>query len=75
MKGMFDISIDMDKWTDEILDELIAEEKEYERNRQDIIANGCPHSAKKNHTGLFSGIEFKFCVICLKQFDLNDNPL
>lgn len=67
--------MDMDKWTDEILNEIKAEEKEFERNRQEIIAKWCPHSEKKNHTGLFSGVEFKFCVICNKQFDLNDKPL
>ncbi|MEK4006396.1 hypothetical protein [Paenibacillus sp. FSL H3-0333] len=65
----------MDKWTDEILYELIAEEEEFERKRQGIIANGCPHSEKKNHTGLFSGVEFKYCIICNKQFDLNDKPI
>jgi hypothetical protein len=66
---------DIDKITDEILNKILAEEKETELKNKETIANGCPHSEKKNHTGIFSGVEFKFCVVCNKQFDLNDNPI
>ena len=64
-----------DKFVDEILAEIIAEEKELKKRKQEIIANGCPHSEKKDHTGLFSGVKFKYCTVCNKQFDLDGIPL
>jgi len=66
---------EMEKWTDEILAEILAEEKELELRNQEIIKNGCPCTKKTEHVYTFSRIPYLMCVVCRKQFDLDGNEI
>lgn len=60
---------------EEILKEVIEEEKMEEQRRREIIANGCPCTEKEEHIGTFSKIHFLQCSICGKQFDMDGTEI
>lgn len=64
-----------DELIDEILEEIIKEEKERKLRNQEIINNGCPHTNKTERIGTISRIHFLECNVCYKQFDLKGNEI
>lgn len=59
----------------EIIDEILEEERQSEIKRQEILKNGCPCTNKIERIGTISKIHFLECDVCYKQFDLNGNPI
>lgn len=55
----------------DILEEIKAKEKVEEEKRKEIIRNGCPHTDKVEHAGLFSGERFLECKVCFKKFNMD----
>ena len=59
----------------EILNEVIEEEKVEEQHRKEIIAKGCPCINKEEHIGTFTKIHFLQCPICGKQFNMDGTEI
>ena len=65
----------INKIANELINEILEEEKVKEIKRQEIIKNGCPHTNKIKRIATISRIEFLECDVCYKQFDLQGNKI
>jgi len=66
---------EINKITDDILKEILEEEKIEKIRKEEIIKNGCPHINKVERIATISRIHFLECDVCLKQFYLNGKEI
>ena len=65
----------MEDLLNEILDKVLAEEREDRLKREAIIKEGCPCVNKVERVATISRIHFLECAVCNKQFTMDGREI
>ena len=72
---MSDLKNDFNQFAEGILDEIKTEEKVKEKEKMQIIKNGCPHTHLTKKESLVYQTEWLECAVCGKQYNLDGTPV